>query len=74
MIDVLRKIHGGLWRLLSQYRLWRDYYIYQHRLPKLKEKIFAKEKIKVVFFPINIGMWKNDYLFQQILKHTRFEP
>lgn len=59
---------------LAPIRLWRDYYIYQFRLPKLKNKIFSKEKIKVVFFPINIGMWKNDYLFQLMLKHPRFDP
>ena len=34
----------------------------------------SKEKIKVVFFPINVGMWKNDYLFNYMLQHPRFEP
>lgn len=43
-------------------------------MPGLTFKIFSKEKIKVVFFPISIGMWKNDYLFKLFLNHPRFEP
>ena len=61
-----------LW--FAPYRKWRDYRDYERRLPVLKERVFAKDKIKVVFFPINIGMWKNDYLFQLMLNHPRFEP
>lgn len=64
-------------RILSIYanlKLRLSFYYYQIRLPNLTKDIFSKEKIKVVFFPINIGMWKNDYLFDLLLKHPRFEP
>ena len=74
MIELLKIIHRVLWKLLTPCRLWRDYHVYQYRLPKLREKVFSKEKIKVVFFPINLGMWKNDYLFRLMMSHPRFEP
>lgn len=51
-----------------------DYHIYQNRLPKLRNEIFTKDKIRVVFFPISIGMWKNDYLFKLLMEHPRFDP
>lgn len=74
ILNILKYIHRVMWKLLKPYRLWKDYHTYKHRLSKLKDKIFSKEKIKVVFFPINIGMWKNDYLFQMMMKHPRFDP
>ena len=57
-----------------KFKLRIDYFYYKRRIPGLTQKIFSQEKIKVVFFPINIGMWKNDYLFELFMKHPRFEP
>lgn len=74
MKGLLSIIYHFLLKILSQYRCWRDYHIYKQRLPKLRKRIFSKEKIKVVFFPINLGMWKNDYLFRLMMAHPRFEP
>ena len=74
MTELLRKLHRWLRNMLDQIRLWKDYHSYQRTLPKLRDEIFSKEKIKVVFFPINLGMWKNDYLFQLMMKHPRFDP
>ena len=71
---IFRSIKRRLSVMSAPFRLRRDYHDYQRRLPDLKKRIFAKEKIKVLFFPINIGMWKNDYLFQLLLEHPRFEP
>lgn len=67
-------LHKILSPLLSFIKLRWFYFIYRRRLPSIVERIRNKEKIKVVFFPINIGMWKNDYLFERLLADPRFKP
>ena len=47
---------------------------YDRRLPEIEDRVFKKERIKVVFFVINIGMWKNDDLFKLFLDSERFDP
>ena len=73
-MNIIKSIFNRLcsYRNSIQFRI--DCYSYLRRLPRLHSEIFGKEKIKVVFFPINIGMWKNDYLFDLMLKHPRFDP
>lgn len=61
-------------KVIKPLQLRWDYYSYQQRLPHIQKEISNKEKIKVVFFPINLGMWKCDYLFQLMLNDHRFEP
>jgi len=48
--------------------------IYDRRLPSIEAAVFKKERIKVVFFVINLGMWKNDKLFSMFLESDRFDP
>lgn len=48
--------------------------IYDRRLPSIEASVFKKERIKVVFFIINLGMWKNDKLFRLFLESDRFDP
>lgn len=74
ILKILRYILGIVSSWLALYRLRKDYRNYMRHMPLLKKNIFSKEKIKVVFFPINIGMWKNDDLFQLMMKHPRFDP
>jgi len=47
---------------------------YNRRKPLILQNVFNKPKIKVVFFTINVGMWKSDRLFQLLLDSERFEP
>ena len=47
---------------------------YERRLPAIEERVFSKKRIKVVFFAINIGMWKNDDVFRRFLESDRFDP
>lgn len=63
-----------LWKKTEPIKFRLDYYRYKRRMPKIEEVIAAKERVKVVFFPINIGMWKNDYLFQMMMGDPHFEP
>jgi hypothetical protein len=60
--------------LLRPIRRRTDYILYNHRLDSIKQEIRKKEKIKVVFFVINVGMWKSDLLFQKLLSDDRFAP
>ena len=71
---IIRIVPNWILSCYSRLRLRLDYFYYKKRIPSLTRKIFSKEKIKVVFFPISIGMWKNDYLFKLFLNHPRFEP
>lgn len=55
-------------------RLRLDILYYLWRLPKIIKNKNKQKKLKVVFFPINIGMWKNDYLFKLMQADSRFDP
>lgn len=48
--------------------------IYDRRIHDIEDMVFRKERIKVVFFIINLGMWKNDKLFRLFLDSDRFDP
>ena len=58
----------------TKIKLRLDIQKYNKRQPELLVEKKKKKKIKVVFFPINIGMWKNDYLFHLLQEDPRFEP
>ena len=60
--------------LVKNIRLRSEIFLYNRRLPKIFKGICKKDRIKVVFFPINIGMWKNDYLFDLLMSDPRFDP
>lgn len=48
--------------------------LYDRRLPSIDKRVFSKDRIKVVFFVINLGMWKNDKLFRLFMESGRFDP
>lgn len=47
---------------------------YNIRKAKLLRDITKKDRIRVVFFTINVGMWKCDELFKYLLNDSRFDP
>lgn len=47
---------------------------YKTMYPAILKKVKNKDKINIVFFVINVGMWKSDALFQLLLKDNRFNP
>lgn len=49
-------------------------YLYNRRYPIILDNIKKKERINVVFFVMNIGMWKSDCLFRLLMKNPRFNP
>lgn len=66
------------------YKYWKRQYknlkknvminMHKRRVDRLVEEIKAKDRIKVVFFVINISMWKLDQLFRLLQADSRFEP
>lgn len=47
---------------------------YKLREPAIIKRIKTSEKTKVVFFVLNVGMWKCDDFFKLLLINDRFEP
>lgn len=47
---------------------------YQRRLSAIERAVAKKDRIRVLFFVINIGMWKCDDLFAKLQDDDRFEP
>lgn len=63
---------------LSMVKLRIKYILYStligHNMPKLLTAIKEKPRVRVFFFVINVGMWKNDGLFKLLMADSRFEP
>ena len=60
--------------VLKRNKMLLDIFVYSFIYPRVVNRIKGKARIKVVFFPINIGMWKNDYLFELMMQDPRFDP
>ena len=71
IIENLKKRYRSF---LAPIRLVVGYHQYIHGLPGLLRRVYSKEKIKVVFLPINVGMWKCDGLYRLLQEHPRFDP
>ena len=66
--------HNSIGPTYNKLKLKYEVDNYLKRLPSIIERIKKKDRIKVVFFVINEGMWKYDGLFRLLLKDSRFEP
>lgn len=67
---ILRKV----WRAYKELLFRTKIRHYQKYLPLLEQTIAKKEKIRIIFFVINMGMWKCDELFARLLADDRYEP
>lgn len=64
--------------------LWRLYYLkllkwmksvqYRMRISTLLNRIRKKDKLRIIFFLPNLGMWKYETLFSLLLSDDYFEP
>lgn len=70
MISILRIVRKIYNELLLRVKILR----YQRRLPAIERAVAKKDRIRVLFFVINIGMWKCDDLFAKLQNDDRFEP
>ena len=64
----------SLMNILRNVRKRYQVFCYGRRKETIAKHIFSKPKINVLFFAVNVGMWKNDGLFQYLLKDERFNP
>lgn len=71
LMFLLRGFARPLWRYIQKKKKIN---LYRRRYPIILDTIKKKERINVVFFVMNIGMWKSDYLFSLLMKDTRFNP
>lgn len=47
---------------------------YNSRINGIIDHVASKDRIKVVFYVLNLGMWKSDRLFRLLLDNSRFSP
>ena len=55
---------------ILRYKIARYSCLYSH----IKENVFKKDKIKVVFFVLYDSMWKSDGLFKLLMQSEYFDP
>lgn len=60
--------------ILRNFRKRYRVFCYEQRKSAIAKRVFSKPQINVIFFAVNVGMWKNDGLFQFLLKNKRFNP
>lgn len=53
---------------------WFNCFLRSKTLKRIKEKAKRGEQLKVVFFVLNISMWKYESLFKLLRKDMRFDP
>lgn len=71
-IQTIKKI---LWRMYNLKLLkWMKSVQYRMRLPKILNEIYKKDRLRIIFFLPNLGMWKYETLFSLLLADDYFEP
>jgi len=74
---VPRKVRKSIWKIITVFQDYVDnMYIHNYRkkIPFLEKQLKNKDEIQVVFFAMNISMWKYDGLYRLMQKHPRFNP
>lgn len=62
------------WSIKKQKKLIREVDNYNSHLQEKIDDVSSKESIKVVFYVLNLGMWKSDKLFKLLLDNKHFSP
>ena len=74
----MKSILQFFYRLIRQRflrcRMRYDYHWYVRRKQAICNQVFSKPRIKVVFFVLNLGMWKNNNLVRLLMNDSRFDP
>lgn len=61
-------------RILLAVKFRADFAMCSHMTKRKVRDICGKEKLDVVFLPVNLSMWKYDEIFRLMLSHPRFSP
>lgn len=67
LIGYLRLLHGRLVK-------FRKYCYYSIKVRRIEQRVKSNFPKRIVFFTINLGMWKYDDLFEKLLKDDAFDP
>ena len=68
----LYKIFGKYYTYTAMYLKYRYYTLFLQ--PTIEKRLAKKEKINVLFFVIDLSMWKADSLFQELLHDSHYNP
>lgn len=68
----LYKVFGSYYKYTAMYLKYKYYTLFL--LPSIKKRLAKKEKLNILFFVIDLSMWKADALFQELLKDSRYNP
>lgn len=74
LLDLYSRVSGKILRIIADRRHVRTIDAYNSRLPEKVALVAAKDRIKVVFYVLNLGMWKSDRLFRLLRQDSRFSP
>lgn len=73
-MDILA-IKKILWRIYNlKFLKWMKSIQYRMRMSKILNGIYKKDKLRIIFFLPNLGMWKYETLFSLLLADDYFEP
>lgn len=67
---MIKRIKKAIKRITNRLNVFN----YKRRQASIQNSIGSKSHVNVVFFAVNVGMWKNDGLFQLLLKDEHFHP
>lgn len=68
-------IKRKLWRIYNyKFLKWMKSVQYRMRMSKILDEIHKKNKLRIIFFLPNLGMWKYETLFSLLLNDDYFEP
>ena len=72
--SLLRPVYSAILKSRDYFIMSYRYYYYKRHFDRIKSDIYGKDRIRIVFFVLNLGMWKNDKLFSMLLDNPRFDP
>lgn len=68
----LYKIFGNYYKYTIMYLKYRYYTLFLQ--PSIEKRLAKKETLNVLFFVIDLSMWKADALFQELLQDPHYNP
>lgn len=68
----LFKIFGNYYKYTIMYLKYRYYTLFLQ--PSIEKRLAKKETLNVLFFVIDLSMWKADALFQKLLQDPHYNP
>lgn len=68
----LYKVFGSYYKYTAMYIKYKYYTLFLQ--PSIRKRLAKKEKLNILFFVIDLSMWKADALFQELLQDPHYNP